>query len=287
MDATFWHKQTADKPLFPDLLWSRPENRQAAGKLLVVGGNKHGFAAVATAFAAAQAAGIGSLRLLLPDSLKRTVGTSLTEAEFAPSTPSGSFSRQALSPLLELADWADGILLAGDFGHNSETAVLLENFLDKYDGRPVLTGDSLDYFIDNNEAARYNLVITTEFSRLQKLFKTITLKHDEDLMTFVGKLHDLSQVSKASVVTFHAGQIVVATDGQICTTPANKVEPVSAAAYVATWLVQQPQKPFNAMALAIYDFVNQASLETEWVEDVFVKPNGEGEGQHKPTKSQE
>jgi NAD(P)H-hydrate repair Nnr-like enzyme with NAD(P)H-hydrate dehydratase domain len=57
MENTNWLKQTSDKPVFPDLLWSRPENRKYAGKLLIIGGNKHGVAAPGIAFSAAQKAG--------------------------------------------------------------------------------------------------------------------------------------------------------------------------------------------------------------------------------------
>jgi hypothetical protein len=134
MDRTFWQRQTADKPLFPDLLWSRPETKRTAGKLLIVGGNAHGFSAAAEAYGAAAKAGIGTARVLLPDSLQKTVGKVFAAGEYAPSTPSGSFSQQALAELLELAQWADGVLLAGDFGRNSETAILLESFAAKYQG---------------------------------------------------------------------------------------------------------------------------------------------------------
>ena len=61
MDQTYWHKQS-DKPLFPELEWSRPENKQQAGKLLVIGGNKFGFVEPSEAFAAAEKAGVGNAR---------------------------------------------------------------------------------------------------------------------------------------------------------------------------------------------------------------------------------
>src|SRR3989344_1032892 len=103
MENTYWHKQAKDKPLFEDLLWSRPENKARAGKLLIIGGNAHTFAAPAAAFVSAAKAGAGSVRALMPDKLKKTIGSSLAEAQFAPSTPSGSFSRKALVDALELA----------------------------------------------------------------------------------------------------------------------------------------------------------------------------------------
>jgi NAD(P)H-hydrate repair Nnr-like enzyme with NAD(P)H-hydrate dehydratase domain len=96
MENTNWFKQTPDKPLFADLLWSKPENRLHAGKLLIIGGNKHLVAAPGVAYSAAQKAGIGACRVILPDSTKRMVGKVFPEAEFAPSTPSGSFARESL-----------------------------------------------------------------------------------------------------------------------------------------------------------------------------------------------
>src|SRR5690349_9866882 len=130
----YWHKQTSEKPLFPDLLWSRPENKRHAGKLTIIGGNLHGFAAPAIAFNTAQKAGIGNVNVVLPNAIQKLVGTFLPEATFAPSTPSGSFGSQSLAELLDTAAWADGVLLAGDVGKNSETTVVLEAFLQKYTG---------------------------------------------------------------------------------------------------------------------------------------------------------
>src|SRR5665213_2726910 len=147
MDHNYWHKQAADKPLFPDLLWSRPEHTAQAGKLGIVGGNAHGFSAAAEAYMQADKAGIGTARVLLPDSLQKTVGRIFEAGEYAPSTPSGSFSQSALAEFLDLSGWAEAVLMAGDFGHNSETAIVLEQFISKYSGQLTLVGDAVDYFM--------------------------------------------------------------------------------------------------------------------------------------------
>src|SRR5690606_35689407 len=110
MDRDFWHKQTNDKPLFPDMQWNRPENKRHAGKLLVIGGNLHGFSAPAEAYGEALQAGAGAVRVMLPDALQRTVGKLFPDAEFVPSTPSGSFATKALGELLLAVQWADGVL---------------------------------------------------------------------------------------------------------------------------------------------------------------------------------
>src|SRR5512146_3316650 len=140
-----WLKQT-DEPLFPDILWARPENKRHAGKLLIIGGHSQNFSAVSRAYAAAHKAGAGTIRVLLPLSLQKMLAKAFPEAEFADITGIGSFSRAALGLFLELSDWADAVLLAGEFGRNSETAVLLESYVNKYSGSLTLTGDSLDYF---------------------------------------------------------------------------------------------------------------------------------------------
>ena len=69
MNFDFWLKQTSGKPLFPDIEWQKPEQKNLAGKLLIIGGNKLGFAAVAQAYTDALKAGIGECRVILPDSL--------------------------------------------------------------------------------------------------------------------------------------------------------------------------------------------------------------------------
>src|ERR1700722_14895032 len=129
MNRDYWHKQTAEQPLFPSLIWSRPESRAQSGKLLIIGGNLHGFALTAEAYNQAVKAGIGIVRVLMPDAIKNLLGKAaktIPGIEFAPSTPSGSFSQKALDDFLALSHWADGVLLAGELGHNSETAILLE-----------------------------------------------------------------------------------------------------------------------------------------------------------------
>ena len=78
MDFSYWKKQSADAPLFPDIEWSKPEQRSFAGKLGIVGGNKLGFAGVAEAYGVATNAGVGQVRVLLPDVLRKTIPSAIT-----------------------------------------------------------------------------------------------------------------------------------------------------------------------------------------------------------------
>ena len=260
MASTFWHKQTPEQPLYPDLLWSQPQNKKQAGKLLVVGGNAHGFAAAGEAFAQATAAGIGTARVLLPDSLRKTVGRVFEAGEYAPSTPSGSFSQKALAELLDMSQWADAVLLAGDFGRNSETAILLEQFIVKYTGQLTLAKDAADYFIKSPAAllARPNTLAVLSFAQLQKIavnarFVT-AFTFDMDFLRLVEALHDFTRQHQTAIVVKHLQTIFAAGKGQVSTTKLDNdldIWRVKTAAQAAVWWLQNPSKSFESITTAL------------------------------------
>ncbi len=254
-----WLRQTPDKPLFTDLLWSRPENKARAGNLLIIGGNAHGFAAPAASYQAALKAGVGSARVILPSSLQKTVGKILEAGEYAPSTPSGSFSRLALAEMLDLATWSNAVLLAGDFGRNSETAILLESFAAKYSGILVVAGDGLDYFLSKNSALvnRPQTVAVINLGKLQKLAQhnnpATPILYSMNLMQLVEVLSKWTSKTNAQIITKHASNFIVASDGQVSTTPTEKDDlswQTQSAATAAVWLLQNPTKPFEALTCA-------------------------------------
>ncbi|MEX2007066.1 MAG: hypothetical protein WD877_02800 [Candidatus Saccharimonadales bacterium] len=260
MADTSWLRQTGNEPLFADLLWSQPENKNQAGKLLILGGNLHGFKAVAAAHQAATKAGAGVVKILLPDALKKLLGKSFGEAEFTSSTSAGSFSREALALFLDEAEWADGVLLAGDFGKNSETAILLESFINKQSSLVVMVGDSLDYFANSPKPAQNNnIVVVGDIARLQKIAKPTLIKHSFDLLQMVNALSKWTMQANLNILTRHAGQIITASHGRISTTPAKEVSDweVQLAAYASVWCIQHPQKPFEALTTAAFGYTKE------------------------------
>jgi len=260
MERTYWHKQTKEKPLFPDLLWSRPENRAHAGKLFIAGGNLHSFSAAASAFSEAEKAGIGVARVLLPDSLQKTVGRVFEAGEYAPSTPSGSFAQAALAEFMELGGWADASLLAGDFGRNSETAVLLENFLSKHKGPLALAGDTVDYFLNRSDILERPLtLLVLDFSQMQKLAaaakSTTAFTSSLDFLHLVDTLHEFSATRQAGIIMPYEKSVFVAVRGSVSTTQFEKVPTItSLAAHAATWWLQNPQKPFETVTSSIIEY---------------------------------
>jgi NAD(P)H-hydrate repair Nnr-like enzyme with NAD(P)H-hydrate dehydratase domain len=253
-----WLKQTPDKPSFPDVLWSRPENKRHAGKLLIIGGHKQEFNEVSAAYSAALKAGIGTARVIVPDSLQKMLHKLFPEAEYAASTPIGSFSRQALGTLLDAAEWADAVLLAGDFGRNSETAVLLESFVEKFSGKLALAGDSLDYFLAHpaNLTSRKDTLVIADLSQLQKLAAPALIQQNADFIKAIEQVSDWVNQTPLAVITIHSNKAIVAVKQQISTSAVKISSPdVVLAAYATVWYLQQPERAFEALSSAVYCMV--------------------------------
>jgi len=258
MDRTAWFKQTADKPLFPDMLWSRPETKRARGKLLVIGGNSQGFTAPAQAYAESASEGVGTTRVMLPDHVKKLLPSSFSEMEFAPGTPSGSFARLALAELLDAATWADGVLLAGDFGRNAETAILLEQFIQKYKGQLTLSQDSIDYFLTNAQqiVARPDTLIVPTFSQLQRLATSAKFKtpftSKMDFLHFIEALQDFTKEYSAAIVVQHLETDFVAVSGRVSTIkPPSANNEITRSAHAAVWWLQNVAKTFEALTTSL------------------------------------
>ncbi len=256
----YWLRQEQGKPLFPELEWSRPENRQMAGKLLIVGGNLHGFAAPAEAYDKAVKSGIGTARVLLPNAIQRVVGKILENGEFAPSTPSGGFSQKALGELLSYGSWADGVLFAGDMGRNSETAILLEKFLQKSPAPAILAKDAADYAITapQNVLQRDSTLLAISLSQLQRL--GIAAKYPKAVTFGMGLLHlaewlhDFTTLYRPFLIVKHTDQMLVAANGKVSSTKLEKDLPiwrVQTAACASVWWLQNPGKPFEAITTSI------------------------------------
>lgn len=251
MDQSYWQKQGSE-PLFPELEWSRPQHKKQAGKLLIIGGTSQGFSAPAEAYAEATKAGIGSVRVLLPDSLRKTVGKLFPEAEYAPVTPSGSFGATALADFCDASEWADALLLPGSIGRNSETEALLENFFEKYDGQLTLSGDAADIFcqMPHPIAHRPDTLLVLELAQLQKLGSNLRFPRAftsaMGLAPLADALHEFTKRFAPYIVVPYENQVVVAVSGQVSTTEAA----TPSAAKAATWWLQTSAKPFEALTVS-------------------------------------
>lgn len=258
MTDNFWKKQKLDEPLFPDILWSRPESRSGAGKMAVIGGHGHGFGAPGIAWQTSLSSGAGVVRVILPDAVKKTVKHVLPDADFAPSNPSGSFSKKALSDLLDIANWSDCTILAGDLGRNSETAVVLEDFTQKYSGLLTVTHDAADYFNSTPKLIldRENTLVVISLAQLQKMFinypiiTPITYSMTE--LQLAEALRDLTTKVKACVVVKHNDTIFIAFEGQVVSSEFSEMPwRIKTASKASVFWMQNPNKILEATSSSI------------------------------------
>ena len=262
MDNTYWHRQTADQQLFSDIHWSSPQQRSRAGKLAIIGGNVHGFKSVALSYTNAEKSGAGTIRTLLPDSLAKTLRRVWPDSEFGPSTRSGGFASRALSEWLSISACADWVILAGDFGHNSETDILIEQFLTKQPIPITLVGDAIDLMLSSPLTILNNdhLIIAPDFAQLQRLLIAIRFPTAaKSSMTFnqlIELLHSLTLSYHLSLAYIHENQVMVVNSGSVSSTLADGPTDLTAAATAASvWRMQQSGKPFEAMTAGIYQLL--------------------------------
>jgi len=225
MDYSYWQKQSLGTPLFPDIEWNKPEQKGLAGRLGIIGGNKLGFAGVAESYQAAVSAGVGNVRVLLPDDLRKAIPKVITDTVFAATNPSGSLAKEAIAEMSALGVWAQSILLVGDAGRSSETAILYENFIRDYKGQLIITRDAVDLVKNTPQvlAERPDTLLVVSFAQLQKLFQALyypkVLTFSMQLTNIVEALHKFTITYPVSIAVLHKDMLLVASDGRVTSTP--------------------------------------------------------------------
>jgi ADP-dependent NAD(P)H-hydrate dehydratase / NAD(P)H-hydrate epimerase len=261
MEHTFWHTQTPGKPLFPDIEWSKPEQRSQAGRLAIIGGNKLGFAGVAEGYSTALQTGVGEIRVLLPDVLRKTIPPSITDAIFGVTNPSGGLAQGAEPEMHVIGEWASGVLLIGDAGRNSETAILYEHFLQDYTGQLTITRDAIDLIKNGSQTLvdRPNTLLVMSFAQLQKLFQSVyypkVLTFSMQLNSLVEALHKFTITYPVAIMVLHKDYLAVAADGEVTTTQWQNPMAIwrgSVASKAASYWLWNPGSPLAAATASIY-----------------------------------
>lgn len=256
----YWQKQTSEKSLFPDIEWSKPEQKSSAGRLGIIGGNKLGFAAVAESYSTALQTGAGEVRILLPDILKKMIPASLTDVIYGPSNPSGSLARDALTEMKAIGQWATGILMIGDAGRNSETSIVYEDFIREYNGPLTITRDAIDLVKNSSMALveRPNTLIIASFAQLQKLFQAVyypkVLTFSMQLTNLVEALHKFTITYPVSLAVFHQDTILVAFGGIVTSTSSDnpmKIWRGLTATKAAVYWLWSPAKPLESVTASL------------------------------------
>ena len=282
-NLSYWTKQ--DKPLFADLLWNIPEQKQ--NRVAVIGGNTQNFSAVVKiSERLANDFPLKTVETILPDALRSQL-PNLPNFTFLPSTTTGSFAK---SPLVKTAvEASDFTLVAGDLSKNSATTVALADALTKTANTPAKTApaeateaaakdaeaanpqktllarDSLDTLLPEMHrlVESPDLFLVASLAQLQKLLRALyypkVLLLSSPLLPVIDTLHKFTLSYPLTLLTFHDGQIIIANSGKIITTPIEKTAytPLSLwsgplATKVLALNLWNPNKPLEATAAALF-----------------------------------
>lgn len=259
----YWHKQQPGKPLFDDVLWSKPERRDQAGRLSIVGGSSSGFWSVASAYQVARRVGVGQVRVIMPDSLKTKLPASvrlqMDDLIMVPSNPSGGLSARAEKYLQAAAGWASNILFVGDNGANAETAQTLVKFLtdpDSSEARAIIARDTVDLLVYDAEVIlnRPRCVLVVSLAQFQKIARAVfyprVVTFSQGVRQVAETLHKFTITYPATIVLFHDDNLIVANQGEVVSQSFDEPMRIwngEIPTRVAAWLVWQDD-PVKAIA---------------------------------------
>ena len=258
---TSWQKQEYSKPLFDSLIWAKPEQKDFAGRLLIIGGNAHAINAPNEAYEGALKAGVGYAKVLLPRQTKKFFGNSPPQdVELLADTPSGSFSIKAFEDILGFSSWSDGLFFPGDIGRNSETAVVIESIANNVSGIQIYTRDSLEYFSTHPENIfkRDETLLVLSLSQLQKMLIELKvgtpITFDMGVVKLSQLLSELTLKYKVTIMTQYGSAILTAHRGKGVITALPTIPQrwrLKTATAAAVWWIQNPKQPLEAIATAI------------------------------------
>ncbi len=151
------------------------------------------------------------------------------------------------------------MLLAGNFGRNSETSSLIETYLAKTSSLVTITQDAVDcvYGFADKLLERPNTTLILSFAQAQKLFSATKsqtpLVFDMPLAQVVEALTDFTAKYQITIVTRQNSIIFISSGGRVVTTEAakEKVWRVLAATKSAVWWLQNPTKPLEAISTSL------------------------------------
>ena len=257
----YWRAQDPKKPLFENLLWSKPEQKSLAGRVGLIGGSKGVFVAVAKAHQTITELG-PEVSLVLPTDLKPLLKT-IPNVVFSTTNPSGGLANQALSDLLTLRSSTDSLLLIGDAGKNSETSLLYEHLALKISDqtKPVVVARDAIELINgafHHVVNQPNFTLIMSFTQAQKLFHSVyypvMLLHSMTTLRLIEALHKFTITYRPTLVVFHQNQVYIAHDGQVISSQFERASEIWQGiiqSKITCWQTWNPQKPLEATACAI------------------------------------
>ncbi len=256
----YFHKYETNP--FTELAWNIPDQKK--GSLLVLGGNAQSFQnVIKTAETLEKNFPIENLKVALPERLKNTLPP-LDNLIFLPATDTGSFAES--DTLNETIHTFDFNLFTGDFSKNNITARAITKICEITEKPTLLTRDTTDLISSTNPERilmNENLCFFTSIASLKKLLQSVyypkVILLSQPLVQIAETLHKFTLSYPVSIITFHAGQILIAKNGNVSAVPIEKTaySPITllmgdAAAKIAAFNLYNPNNFEKATVAALF-----------------------------------
>jgi len=243
-------EKQSDKPLYEDILWSRPVRRTA--RILLVGGHRDGFSKLQKVYTGFTDAQVAECHLAVPDKLSKLVG-SLEGVSLLASNPSGSIARDGLSELIRLADQSDLVSLGPDLSNNSETTLVMQRLITETRASIVIPPQSAEQLL--SEAGEWktkeNLLLFINHKQLYRLATklvvdtTIPLNVTNEAISEIALA--VSKVYVPSLVILMTDSIIVAKSGKVSITKVKTDNIGTIVGLLGTFWLQNELKQYEAL----------------------------------------
>jgi hypothetical protein len=159
-----------------------------------------------------------------------------------------------------LGEWADGVLLVGDAGRSSETAIAYEQFITHYQGPLTITRDAIDLVKNGAQllVERPDTLFIISFAQLQKLFQSVyypkVLTFSMQLTNLIEAVHKFTITYPVTIAVLHKEQLVIAHEGDVVSMPWGNPMSIwrgSVASKAAGYWLWSPNKPLEAVSSSI------------------------------------
>lgn len=166
------------------LSWQKPERRDQAGRVLIIGGFNSKLKDTNSIYSAAISSGVGSASVLVPESLARAFKIKSLDLVGLHLDHYFGLTDQGERVLKEELHFSDALIVA-DTGSNSQTSLKLAKIISDSLVPTTLSLESSPFLISHSaeliENARLTLILT--LPTLQKIIKNLSLATSKPLLT--------------------------------------------------------------------------------------------------------
>lgn len=237
-------------------------HKKQLGRILVIAGSKQMSGAGLLVVKACLRAGAGVVTAAYPKCLANVYRKSVLESLhlILPQTKTGSLANQAYSRLIKVVDQADGVVLGPGLTRNKQTESLVIRLINNIKKPLIIDADGLNALADFSKAGilkkRKSLtILTPHLGEMSRLTGLPVNKIDKDRKAIAVKYARMWQAivvlkGHQTVIALSDGRVIVNKTGGPALATAGSGDVL--AGIMATLVVQNPDKYFEATAVAVH-----------------------------------